>query len=282
MLILYVLSEYPDVSIYWRILMTVATGFAVCGCARKVDHAEGSSPKATGLVRVAAAADLKFAFEEITARFNQESNDVRIETTFGSSGNFYAQLARRAPYDMFLSADVEYPRKLIADGMASKDSEFHYAIGRIVLWVRGESPIDVESLGIQALLAPGVHKVAIANPRHAPYGRAAEAAMKNLNVYDAVESKLVLGENVAQVAQFVESGSADVGILALSLAVAPTRKANGRYWRIPQEAYPKIDQGGVIFSWAQDPGAAEQLKAFLLGEHGRAILARYGFDFPGD
>ena len=155
-------------------------------------------------------------------------------------------------------------------------------MGRIVVWAPGGSSIKVESLGIRSLLAPSVKKIAIANPQHAPYGRVAEAAMRNLGVYPQVETRLVFGDNIAQTAQFVQSRAADIGIIALSLALAPPMRNQGRYWEIPLDAYPRMDQGGVILHWAKDRQAAAQLRDFVLGPEGRAILKRYGFFPPGE
>ncbi|MCU0975136.1 MAG: molybdate ABC transporter substrate-binding protein [Steroidobacteraceae bacterium] len=237
-------------------------------------------PSHGGEVRVAAAADLKYAFDEIMLAFRAERPDVAVRVTYGSSGNFYAQLRSRAPFDVFLSADLLYPRRLADDGLALGSEVFAYAVGRIVLWVPGSSPLEVDRLGIRALLDPSVRRIAIANPRHAPYGVAAEAALRSLGVYDAVAGRLVLGENVAQTAQFVQSRAADAGIIALSLVVAPPMRGQGRYWEIPLEAYPTMEQGGMITPWARDAAAARALRDYMLGPAGRAILERYGFVLP--
>ncbi len=235
-----------------------------------------------GSVRVAAAADLKFTMGEIVEAFRRERPAVEVSVTYGSSGNFYAQLSNRAPFDIFFSADVDYPRRLVRQGLALADSEFLYGVGRLVVWVPRISPIEVEKLGIQALLSPSVRRIAIANPRHAPYGRAAEAAMKSLGVYDRTKDRLVLGDSVMQTAQFVDSGGAEVGIISYSLALAPPLRDKGRFWEVPIDAYPRREQGGVILSWAQDRPAAEALRDFVLGEGGRAILRRHGFRLQGE
>jgi molybdate transport system substrate-binding protein len=164
--------------------------------------------------------------------------------------------------------------------LADKKDLFAYAVGRIVVWVPKASKLNVEKEGVRVLLDPAVRKVAIANPRHAPYGRAAEAALKSLGLYDAVQDKLVLGENIAQAAQFVQAGAADVGILALALARAPTLRQEGRYREVPPDAYPRISQGGVILSRARDRAAAEEVRACLTGAAGQAVLRRYGFGAP--
>lgn len=233
-------------------------------------------------IRVAAAADLKFALEDVSAEFTTKHPGIKVSTTYGSSGTLFAQLANDAPFDLFLSADIDYPRKLIEQGKAAKGSEFLYAVGHLVVWVPNGSALDVDKLGIAALSHPAAKKVAVANPRTAPYGRAAEAALKTLGAYDAVKERLVFGENIAQTAQFVESGAADVGLIALSLALSPAMRDKGRYWSVPLDAYPRLDQGGVILNGAKDAEAAHELRTFLTGAEGRAVLKRHGFTLSGE
>jgi molybdate transport system substrate-binding protein len=254
------------------------------GCKREEDNQQSPSqqPAVIHTVSVAAAADLKYALDEIVEAFQKSHPAIKVNITYGSSGNFYSQLSNRAPFDIFFSADIDYPKKLVAAGLAVKGSQFKYAVGRIVVWVPNDSPIDVEKLGIDSLVAPSVKKIAIANPEHAPYGRAAVAAMKKLDVYDRVKDRLVLGENIAQTAQFVETGAADVGIIALSLAMSPAMKDKGKYWPVPLDAYPTLEQGGVLMSWAKNAEATEQFKTFITGPDGRAVLKRYGFTLPSE
>lgn len=230
-------------------------------------------------IAVAAAADLRFALDEIVREFGKKHPQVRVSITYGSSGNLYSQIANQAPFDMFLSADSIYPQRLSQAGLTLQDSEFVYAVGRIVLWVPSRSPIEVEKLHMNALKLPSVAHVAIANPQHAPYGRAAEAAMSAAGIYDAVKAKLVLGENISQTLQFVQSGSAEIGIVALSLAVAPTVRQQGRFWELPPETYPTMQQGGVILKHARDADAARQFRSFMMAPSGRSILKSYGFSF---
>jgi molybdate transport system substrate-binding protein len=230
-------------------------------------------------VRVAAAADLKFALDAVFAGTAVSTQGVRPAVTYGSSGSFYAQIENGAPFDLFLSADAEYPRRLAAKGLADGEP-FLYAVGRIALWVPASSRLDLRTLGLRALLDPSIRKVAIANPRHAPYGRAAEAAMTSLGILDGVKEKLVLGENVAQAAQFVQSGAADAGVIALSLALAPQMRSAGRYVEIPPESYPRLEQGGIVLKEAREPAAARALRDALLGSRGREILKEYGFFLP--
>jgi molybdate transport system substrate-binding protein len=255
-------------------LCVVLVGMLAAGCA-----GGGGSPSAR-VVRVAAAADLKFAFDDLTTAFRAKRPDIAVSVAYGSSGNFFTQMSNDAPFDLFLSADMDYPRKLVQQGRAVKDSEFQYAVGRVVVWAPAASPLDLEKLGIRACAEPEVKKVAIANPQHAPYGRAAEAALKHAGLYDQVKDRLVLGENVAQAAQFVESGAADVGIVALSLAMAPPLRDRGRYWEVPADGYPRLDQGGVILTGAKDMAAAQALRDFLMSDEGRAVLDKFGFRRP--
>jgi molybdate transport system substrate-binding protein len=182
--------------------------------------ADAPSPKS---ISIAAASDTKFALDDLIATFQKDHPEVKVQATYGSSGNFYAQLSQRAPFDLFLSADITYPNQLIDAGLAVSGSKFMYAVGKLVLWVPTNSGL-VPTKGIEILKHSSVKKIAIANPEHAPYGKAAVAAMQKLGVYDAVKPKLVYAENIAQTAQFVESGAADAGLIALSLALAPPMK----------------------------------------------------------
>jgi molybdate transport system substrate-binding protein len=239
-------------------------------------------------VTIAAAADLQFALDDLVGDFRRArhsgsgaaNDDIRI--VYGSSGNFYAQIRNQAPFDLFLSADIEYPRSLVREGLAAPESLFEYAVGRIVVWAPADSPLDVAHLGMDALVAPSVRHVAIANPEHAPYGRAAAAAMKSLGVYDRVAGKLVLGENIAQTLQFVQSGAADVGIVALSLALGPSVRNQGKYWEVPLTAYPAIEQGGVILARARGSRLALELRNYLTSPAAKERLKQYGFFLPKD
>lgn len=229
-------------------------------------------------ITIAAASDLNFAFRDIVLEYEKTTgNHVRL--SLGSSGNFFAQIQNGAPFDLYFSADIAYPRKLEEAALTVPGSLYQYAVGRIVLWTGHESRIDVTQ-GFEVLREPTVRKVAIANPKHAPYGRAAVAAMEYFKVYDQVKDKLILGENISQAAQFIESGACDIGIIALSLAVAPTMKSKGVYWEVPAEAHPPLDQGAVILKSSKQQESAKQFLAFIKGERGQEIMKRYGFTVP--
>jgi len=252
-----------------RGLLLVAALTAACG-------GPAPTPAARGKVRVAAAADLNAAFGDLIMKFSA-AHDVDVSVSFGSSGNFYAQLVNGAPFDLFLSADVAYPNQLASRGLTLPHSEFTYAVGRIVVWAPAGSALDVARDGLQALTRASVAHVAVANPEHAPYGRAAVAAMQSAGVYEQVKPKLVIGENIAQTLQFVQSGAADAGIVALSLAMAPNAKGTGKMFEIPTSAYPRLEQGGVILKNAADVDAARAFRGFLLSADGQEILKKYGF-----
>lgn len=230
-------------------------------------------------ITVAAASDLTFALTEIAHRFERKTGN-HVKLAFGSSGNFFAQIQNGATFDVFFSADVDYPRKLAAAGLAVAPTLWVYGTGRIVLWVPAGSPLDLGKVGMKALLDPSVQKIAIANPAHAPYGRAAKAALENLKLYDQVRDKLVLGENISQTAQFVASGNAQIGILALSLALAPTMKDKGTYWEIPTDSYPPIEQAAIIPTAATDKTLARAFLDYVRTPEAQAILREYGFQPP--
>src|SRR5580693_5489679 len=197
-------------------------------------------------ISVAAAADLQFAMQDMAARFQKETGKS-VKVTYGSSGNFFQQLQNGAPFDVFFSANLDYPKKLEAAGLTEPGSYYPYARGKIVIWVPKDSKLDLSS-GMKALLDPSVKKIAVANPQHAPYGQAAVAALQKEGLYEKVKDKFVLGENISQTASFVVSGSADVGIVALSLALSPNMKDKGLYVEIPGGEYPPIEQACVILS----------------------------------
>ncbi len=227
-------------------------------------------------ILVAAASDLSFAMNDIVKAFEASHRGIKAKVSYGSSGNFFAQISNGAPFDIFFSADTQYPELLEKDGFIVPGTKTLYAIGRLVLWVSRESLIDIEDSGIDALTHPSVKKIAIANPQHAPYGRAAVAAMQNSGVYEKVKDKFVFGENISQTAQFVQSGAADIGIIALSIALSPSMQAKGRYWEIPLDSYSPIEQGYGILRNGNNHEAARLFADFFSGSEGMRILKLYG------
>lgn len=228
---------------------------------------------------LAAASDLVYCLEELNAAFAKAHPDIAIKTSTGSSGNFFAQIKNGAPFDLFLSADLVYPRELIKAGLADGASLTPYAVGRIVVWTAKDG-VDV-SAGLAALAGPAVRRVAIANPDHAPYGRAAQGALESAKLWDAVQAKLVHGENISQTAQFVETGNADAGIVALSLVLSPKLKKKGRWVVVPEKLYPPLEQGAVLTAKGADNPAARSYLEFLRSAAAREIFDRFGFRLPG-
>jgi len=227
-------------------------------------------------ITLAAAADLKFALDEVVASFGRTHPGDRVEVVYGSSGKFATQIRQGAPFDLYFSADIAYPRELEAEGLAASPTR-PYAVGRIVLWSNSR---DASRLRLQDLADPALGRIAIANPRHAPYGKRAEEALRAAGVWDAVQARLVQGENIAQTAQFVQSGNAGVGIIALSLALNPTLAQQGGHALIDAALHTPLEQGFIITRRAAGNAAAVRFAAFMQDEAARAILRRYGFALP--
>ena len=232
----------------------------------------GQTPKP---LTIAAASDLQTVLPEIAREFERTAA-ARVTVSYGSSGTFFAQIQNGAPYDIYFSADIDYPRRLVASGHADASSLYQYATGRLVLWTRKDSGIDIRG-GLRSLSGARVTRIAIANPKYAPYGRAAEAALRYEKIYDAVQGKLVLGENISQTAQLVDSGNASVGIIALSLAVGPALRARGTYTEIPAAAHPPIDQAVVIISASTRKPLAREFLAYLKRPDISGYLHTFGF-----
>ncbi len=229
-------------------------------------------------ITVAAASDLAFALDEIVSAFESSHPSDRIEVVYGSSGKFHTQIRQGAPYDLYFSADIALPRQLAASGFAASEVT-PYARGRIVLW---SASLDATRMTLAALLDPAITRVAIANPQHAPYGQRAEEALRAAGLWDEVQPKLVFGENIAQTAQFVETGNAQVGILALSLALSPRLAKQGGYGLIPESLHQPLEQGFIVTKRAEASALARRFAAYMSGPIARAVMTRYGFALPGD
>ncbi|WP_114747827.1 molybdate ABC transporter substrate-binding protein [Pleomorphovibrio marinus] len=225
-------------------------------------------------ITVAAAADLRFAMDSIVQIYPEKQN---VQVIYGSSGKFFEQITKGAPFDIYFSADMDYPKKMEEMGKTASKI-YPYGIGRLVLWTKhpNDHPMQLEKLSSNEF-----KKIAIANPRHAPYGVRAEESLRQHGVYDALKSKLVFGENISQAAQFVSSGAADIGIIALSLALSPNmQRINPTYTLISEESHRPLLQGAVI---TQRAGANMEAKAFfefIQNEKVRAILDYFGFEQP--
>lgn len=227
---------------------------------------------------IAAAADLIYCLEELNVAFQKAYPAAALKVSTGSSGNFFAQIQNGAPFDVFLSADMKYPHELVKAGLADSSSLTLYAIGRIVLWSR-RADLDV-TRGLEILRDEKIVKVAIANPAHAPYGRAAQAALEHFQLWQAIQPKLVLGENIAQTAQFVQTGNVDAGIVALALVMSPKLKNAGTYYVIPETSFPRLEQAAVLTKQGIKNPVANRYLEFLRSEPARAIFNRYGFRLP--
>lgn len=234
--------------------------------------------QASGSIMIAAAADLKFAMDEIVSAFRTTRPDDRIEVIYGSSGKFHTQIQQGAPFDLYFSADISFARSLEERGFAATPAQL-YAVGRIVLW---SSSRDVSNLKLEDLLDPGISKIAIANPRHAPYGKRAEEALRSAGVFNKLQGRLVLGENIAQTAQFVQTGNAQVGIIALALALNPALASAGGYSLIDDTLHAPLEQGFIVTRHAEGNTLAFDFAAFMAGSEARAIMLRYGFELPDE
>lgn len=232
-------------------------------------------------ITVFAAADLRFALDEVKKEFLKQSPNNELEMIYGSSGKGLHQIENGAPYDLYFSANEAFVEKLYKEGHVTEAPKL-YAVGRVVLW--SKNPNFDAKKGFENLKAPWVKKIAIANPTHAPYGEKAKQAMESLGIYKDIESKLVLGENISHTAQFIESGAADIGVIALSLALAPTiaQGTNPNYYLIDYKLHEPLLQGYSITKYAKDNKLAREFYNYVNTDKGKAILKQFGFDIPTD
>lgn len=229
-------------------------------------------------ITVAAAADLKFAMDEIVTGFKKSHSGAELDVIYGSSGKFHTQIQQGAPYDLFFSADINYPRELAKKGMAASEVK-PYAVGRVVLW---SNSMDASKMTLASLTDPKIARIAIANPKHAPYGKRAEEALKASGLWDRLQPKFVFGENIAHTAQFVQTGNAQVGIIALSLAVNPELAKKGGYYLIPDKLHNPLEQGYIITKQGAAKLLAKQFADYMGSKPARSIMTRYGFVLPGE
>ena len=224
-------------------------------------------------VTIAAAADLRYALDSLVVIFNRQHPQSPVTVVYGSSGQFYEQLSHGAPFDIFFSADSDYPRRLQQAGL-TVGAPTPYALGRLVLW---SGKLDPRPKGLSTLLDARVQRVAIANPAHAPYGQKAEEVLRSAKLYDQVKPKLVLGENIGQAAQYAATGAADVGILAYALALGPELRRAGRFYLIPATAHTPLQQSFVVLKRAAGNATAKEFAAFMQSEVAKRALRKYGF-----
>lgn len=229
-------------------------------------------------ITIAAAADLKFAMDEIVSIYKKSNAADDIEVIYGSSGKFNTQMQQGAPFDLFFSADIAYPRELAKSGLAASEVK-PYAVGRIVLW---SASLDASKMTLDSLTDPMISRIAIANPKHAPYGKRAEEALRSSGLWEKVEPKLVYGENIANTAQFVQTGNAQVGIIALSLALNPELSSKGGYHLIPDKLHEPLEQGFIISKRAEGNALARRFAEYMASRPARAVMTRYGFVLPDE
>ncbi len=229
-----------------------------------------------GEVSAAVAANFTAPVQRIVEQFQKETGHT-VKLSFGSSGKFYSQIKAGAPFDVFLSADEKNPKLLEQEGLAQADTRFVYALGRLVLWSAQPGLVDDKG----AVLGKGGYgKIAIADPKLAPYGLAAQEGLQKMNLWDKVQGKLVTGESIAQAYQFAATGNADLAFIALSQITKDSKVADGSYWLVPADVYNPIRQSAVLLTAAKDKAAAQAFLAFLKGGKAQAIMRSYGYGLP--
>jgi molybdate transport system substrate-binding protein len=236
--------------------------------------AQNNPPRQISLT-ISAAADLALAFQELGALFEKETGTEAI-FNFGSTGQLAQQIEQGAPVDLFAAANVDFIEELEKQGLILSDTKALYARGRITLWTRADGPVRIER--IEDLTRPEVRQVAIANPEHAPYGIAAREAMQSVGIWEKIQPKLVLGENVRQTLLYAETGNVEVAIVALSLSV----QGRGRWVLVPQELHKPIDQALAVIKGTRHEQEARRFVAFINGSTGRPVMRKYGFILPGE
>jgi len=215
--------------------------------------------------------------DSVVAVFSRQNPNITLKVVYGSSGNFFQQISNSAPFDLFFSADIDYPRQLQQQHKTLSDVKL-YGNGQLVLWSK---TLDPNAEKMNTLLNSSIKKIAIANPAHAPYGKKAEESLRYYQLYDKIKDKLVIGENIAQTAQYAQSGAADIGIIALSLALSPTmQQTGGKYWLIPAASHQPLQQGYVLLPHAKDNTGAEKFAMFFNSPNATAILKNFGFGQP--
>ncbi|UOR06467.1 molybdate ABC transporter substrate-binding protein [Hymenobacter aerilatus] len=232
------------------------------------------SPVAPPPLTIAAASDLQYVMDSLLTIYRRQHPQQQVKVVYGSSGKFYQQLSHGAPFDIYFSADSNYPQKLHQEGLTARAPQ-RYATGRLVVWSK---KFDPRTQGMNTLLNPAIRKIAVANPAHAPYGQKAQEALQHYNLYNQLKPRLVLGENISQTAQYATTGAAEAGLLALSLARSPQLRRQGHYYLIPANAHTPLEQAFVVMKRAAGNSAAASFTAFISSAPAKAALKRYGFE----
>jgi molybdate transport system substrate-binding protein len=270
----YIVTGWPGEAMRLRALGLLLLGYAL---ALGLPVRARSAPVQ---VSVAAAGDLRGVLEELKAGFEAGHPGVQLQLSYGASGSLTAQILQGAPFDLFLAADEGFPEQVRRAGLADRQGPFPYAVGSLVLWVRKDLGLDPVRDGWKVLASPGIGKVAIANPQVAPYGRAAEAALRSAGIYEQVKPRLVFADNIAQAAQFCQTGAAEAGLLSFTQADNPALRQPGTAWKVPPGTYPPLRQAGVVLKRSACPDQARAFQAYLTGPAGQAALARHGYGKP--
>jgi molybdate transport system substrate-binding protein len=231
-------------------------------------------------VAVAAAGDLRGVLDELKTGFEAGHPGIQLQLSFGASGSLTAQIQQGAPFDVFLSADEGFPQQLQKAGLVRDPGPFPYTTGSLTLWLRKDLGLDPARDGWQVLFSPAIRKIATANPQVAPYGRAAEAALRRAGIYQQVQPRLVFADNIAQAAQFLQAGTAEAGLISSTQANNPALRQAGTLWPVPANTYPPLRQAGVILRRSLCPAQAQAFQAYLTGPAGQAVLARHGYSKP--
>ena len=238
---------------------------------------QSSFAQENSTLKIAAAADLQPVLPALIDQFEKQTNK-RVDASYASSATLATQILNGGPFSLFLSADLSFPQKVVDAGLADSTAPVPYARGTLVLWARNDSP--VQPLSMDSLRSPSLRTVAVANAEHAPYGRAAKAALEKMGLTEALKSKLVVAENIAQTAQYADSGNADVGLISLTSALTPRLSSSGKYFEIPEDDYPPILQGAIVLKHGADAAEAHQFLDFLLSPPIRKQLTERGLRAP--
>jgi len=255
-----------------RLLPRLLAFLAVCGLSLHVSAYAAGEPHS---LRIAAAANLHFAMDQIIAAYRNAHPGADVEAIYGASGGLTVQIQQGAPFDVFFAADTDFPRKLVASGDAAGEPKL-YAIGKLVAW---SSTVNLKRAKLSDLAQARFNHIAIAKPETAPYGKRAQQALTAAGIWDQVQPRLVFGTDIGQAAQFARTGNAEVGLIAKSIALDPSM-GKGSFFDVPEAMYEPLQQSFVITKHGAGNSSAKDFSAFALGKEARGILSRFGFGLP--